>query len=77
MSQTVSNSSCVHILAEDVLTIKQACKEVPSRPHHCTVFRWMTKGCRGVKLESYRVGSQRLTSRQAIYRFFEATQQEA
>jgi hypothetical protein len=66
--------SCSHILAEDVLSIQDACKALPTRPHHATVFRWMTRGCRGIVLESYRIGGQRITSTQALHRFFERTQ---
>ncbi len=68
------------ILSEDLLTIKQAAKEVP-RPvgkkplHYATAWRWAHRGLRGHKLETVRVGSQLMTSRQRLHAFFLATQQ--
>jgi hypothetical protein len=37
-----------------------------------TVFRWTLRGIRGVKLESQLVGGIRMTSREALARFFAA-----
>ncbi|MGA7702566.1 MAG: DUF1580 domain-containing protein [Thermoguttaceae bacterium] len=38
----------------------------------CTLWRWATTGCRGVKLETIMAGGSRATSLEAIERFFEA-----
>src|SRR5688572_14741356 len=37
-----------------------------------TLFRWATKGCSGVVLETICVGGHRCTSREALQRFFDA-----
>lgn len=67
-------TSHAHILAEDVLMLRDVPKELPTRPCFQTVWRWAQKGVRGVKLETYMVGSKTVTSKQALHRFFEATQ---
>lgn len=63
-----------HILAETVCTLKEVPKLLPTRPHFATIWRWTNHGVRGVKLETYRVGQQLLTSHEAVHRFLEATQ---
>ena len=73
------NIPSTHILAEDLLTLPQAAKAVP-RPegkkplHHSTIWRWSQKGIRGHKLQTVQVGQQRVTSRQRLHAFLEATQ---
>ena len=68
-----------HILTEDLLTLPQAAKAVPRPPgkkplHHSTIWRWSQKGIRGHKLQTVQVGQQRVTSRQRLHAFLEATQ---
>jgi hypothetical protein len=47
-----------------------------SRPVHAsTLWRWATKGLRGVRLETARVGGVRVTSAEALRRFFAALEQ--
>ena len=41
------------------------------RPAVTTLWRWATKGCRGVKLETIRIGETLCTSAEALQRFFE------
>ena len=65
------------ILSEDTLTLTQARAEIGEllggkRPDKTTVFRWITNGCYGVKLDAVRVGVQWVTSRQALTRFIVA-----
>lgn len=36
-----------------------------------SLFRWATKGCRGVVLESLCIGGTRCTSKEALQRFFD------
>lgn len=40
--------------------------------HSATWHRWMTRGCRGVRLEFILIGGRRFTSAQAMTRFFAA-----
>jgi len=58
---------------EELLTVTQAAKQMPTRPAVRTVWRWMQEGCWGTKLESVLIGGRRLTSREAIRRFITAT----
>ena len=59
--------------SEDIITLGEACRLVP--PHGIapsTMARWIQRGVRGVVLETVLIGGRRLTSREAIARFFEA-----
>ncbi len=42
------------------------------RVHRATVYRWVQRGIRGHRLEALCVGGRRVTSRQALDRFFQA-----
>lgn len=61
------------ILSEDVLSFSDARREIGQltgkRPDKSTLARWTHKGVSGVRLEAVRIGSQLVTSRQAIHRF--------
>ncbi len=62
--------------AEQVLALAQAAAEMPRRrrgrkTHVSTLYRWATRGCRGVVLETIQVGATRCTSREALQRFYE------
>jgi hypothetical protein len=59
----------LQILTEDVLTLNQATRELPTRTHLSTLYRWAKSGVNGRKLETVKVGSQIVTSRQALTRF--------
>jgi hypothetical protein len=59
------------MLNEHLISTTQATREVPGRPHVSTVWRWINRGVRGVKLETVMVGGRRFTSREAIARFNE------
>jgi len=71
-----SNVSRIDIARESVVTFKEAArivgrlkgtKAVPFQ----TLFRWATKGCSRVVLESVFVGGVRCTSKEALQRFFD------
>jgi hypothetical protein len=62
--------------SETLLTFSQAADELPRRRrgrkvHTSTLHRWATSGCGGVVLETLRTPGGRLTSREALQRFFE------
>ena len=66
----------VNLLDETTLTLLDAAKALPplwngKRVHVATLYRWMTYGVRGVRLESQYVGRTRVTSLEAIRRFSE------
>ncbi len=63
-------------LNEELLSLRDACQILPKRrrgrkPHFSTLWRWATRGLRGVRLETLRCGGTLVTSREAIQRFFE------
>ena len=51
------------------LTCSEVAKTLPTRPSAQTVFRWMTKGCRGIKLESFRLGRRIVTTPESLDKF--------
>ena len=66
----------MNLLAEDTLSLPQAARELPGTPDPSTLWRWATRGVKGVKLETVRIGAGRVyTSRQALTRFLERTQE--
>jgi len=64
------------VLTEDVLTLSQArsklFKITGKRPDKATMTRWIHQGVGGVKLTVVRIGSQLLTSKQALHRYIVA-----
>lgn len=62
---------------ETLISLADAAKSLPARrggkrPHISCLYRWTTRGCKGVVLESIQVGGTRCTSKEAIGRFLEA-----
>jgi hypothetical protein len=57
------------ILDERALTLTQATKILPGRPHVSTVWRWCRRGVNGICLEHRRLGGKIITSHEAIERF--------
>jgi hypothetical protein len=64
------------LLSENLVYLGQATKHFPRdargrAPSTTTLWRWRTKGIRGVRLETARVGGRVVTSVEAIRRFME------
>src|SRR3954466_8086388 len=57
---------------ETILTLCEAARKLPNKPNLTTLSRWRTRGCRGVRLETLLLGGRRVTSSQALERFFTA-----
>jgi hypothetical protein len=55
---------------ERILPLAEAAKSLPNRPHLATIARWGTRGCRNVVLETLLLGGRRVTSAEALERFF-------
>jgi uncharacterized protein DUF1580 len=55
------------------LTLAEACRLIPGRPHRNTVGRWITHGYAGIILKSWRCAGKRVTTVQAIDEFLAAT----
>ena len=59
----------IDIQAEQLLTLQDAAKSLPRRPHVTTVYRWISAGVCGVRLEAVRVGGVLYTSREKLQVF--------
>lgn len=65
----------IDLATEKLLTLSQAADHCPrprrgKKQNTSTLFRWATRGCRGVILETIRTSSGLATSVQALQRFF-------
>ena len=56
----------------DYLTLSQAAKTLPGRPHLSTLHRWRQRGVRGIKLQTALVGGRRYTTRAWLDEFIDA-----
>jgi Protein of unknown function (DUF1580) len=61
---------------ETLISLTEAAKTVPRRrrgrkTHLSTIYRWATIGVRGIVLETLQCGGSRVTSREALQRFYE------
>jgi hypothetical protein len=63
----------IDIVHERLLSLAEASRFLPGRPHASSIFRWMSRGIRGVQLESCLIGGRRYTSEEALERFAAAT----
>ena len=56
----------------DAITLAQAVDYIPGRPQVATLWRWATRGVRGVRLETCIVGGRRMTTPAMIEAFLRA-----
>jgi hypothetical protein len=66
----------INIFEEHVLTLAETAKILPRRRagrkvHVSTLYRWTTRGLRGIRLETVQVGGTACTTREALQRFFD------
>lgn len=61
------------IVDVEYITLAEASKRTPGRPHVNTIRRWCDSGFRGVVLESWRCGRRRLTTIAAVDQFIRST----
>ena len=64
----------IDISNEHLIPIREVPRKLPPRPtgrrvHISAVYRWLTRGIRGVCLESVRIGGSTYTSMEALQRF--------
>lgn len=52
--------------------LSDVAKSLPNRPSASTVWRWVTKGVRGIRLESTRLGGFNYVSDEALQTFLNA-----
>jgi hypothetical protein len=55
------------------MTMTEAACFVPNRPHRSTVVRWATRGLRGLRLQTKKIGGRRYTTPAWIEEFVAAT----
>jgi len=65
----------IDLSTESVISLATAAREVPNRRgkrgvNVATTWRWAGRGVRGVRLETCMIGGIRMTSREALHRFF-------
>ena len=56
----------IDITTETLLSLLDAAKQLPGRPHVSTLYRWRIRGVRGVRLETVLVVGRRFTSKEAL-----------
>jgi hypothetical protein len=66
----------IDLKTERPIPLAEAARLVPAarkgkRCHESTIFRWIVRGVKGVKLEALRLGGRWVTSREALQRFAE------
>lgn len=57
---------------EEFISLAEAARLIPGRPHLSTFYRWRTRGVNGIKLETVRIGGRRMISRSALVQFITA-----
>lgn len=61
----------INVFAERTLPLSQVPKKIPGKdPTIATVYRWARRGVNGIKLETAQIGGQKVTSYEALARFF-------
>ncbi|HUY32009.1 MAG TPA: DUF1580 domain-containing protein [Pirellulales bacterium] len=63
----------IDLANETPLSLSEATALLPGRPHLSTVWRWVLKGVRGVRLETLVSGGRRYTTHEALERFVAGT----
>ncbi len=63
-------------LSETLISLADVPAQLPERrggkrPHVSCIYRWAQRGCKGVKLEVLQCGGTKVTSLEALQRFYE------
>jgi len=64
----------IDIINENLIPLREVPKHLPPRPtgrriHISVVYRWITRGLGGIRLESVKIGGTTYTSKEALQRF--------
>ena len=54
---------------EHAVSFAEAARLLPGRPHIATLWRWHSRGVRGVRLETIVIGGRRFTTTESLQRF--------
>jgi hypothetical protein len=60
----------INFETEKLISLKSACELIPEKPSIFAIYKWTTRGRRGIILESIQIGGTRFTSHEAIDRFY-------
>lgn len=60
----------------DAVPLTKVSEFVPGHPHCATVWRWATKGVRGVRLATVMIGGRRMVTPEALEKFLQALNSE-
>jgi hypothetical protein len=60
------------LIDQQPLPLAEAARLLPKRPNNATLWRWRTKGVRGVRLKTSMIGGRRYVTRAALRQFIEA-----
>jgi hypothetical protein len=66
-------SSDMYRPVEEFLSLSEAAATLPGRPHVSTVWRWVFRGVRGIKLLTIVRGGRRFTTHRYLAEFVSAT----
>lgn len=66
-------SSDIYRPVEEFLSLSEAAEALPGNPHKSTVWRWVLRGVRGIRLATIVRGGRRYTTRQFLADFISAT----
>ena len=58
---------------ENLISLRDAARLFPRPPSIATLWRWVYRGVRGIRLESVVCGGRRYTSTEAVRRFMATT----
>jgi len=67
----------INIYEDDLISISQAARKLPTKPAPATIWRWHAKGVNRIKLETVVVGGKRYTTEKAFVEFVRAVTKAA
>lgn len=58
----------------DLYPVREISAKLPSRPSRATVYRWIARGCRGIKLRTVAIGKRQYTCDGWLWDFLQRKQ---
>ncbi len=73
-NERAQSSIMINLSSETLISIREAPRHLPKRPngkriHISACYRWISRGVRGVRLDSIKIGGSTYTSTEALQRF--------
>ncbi len=63
----------IDITSDTLIPVSEIPSHLPGKVHVATVWRWIQRGCRGVRLETCLIGGRRHSSIEALQTFVDQT----